>query len=70
MKDLGTLNYFLALEVTHAQSRIFLSQIKYVRDVLLRVDLLDFKPIAMPMVVSNHLNFDTSLFNSPRTYGF
>jgi hypothetical protein len=40
MKDLGTLNYFLGLEVTHSVTGIFLSQLKYTRDLLLRADLL------------------------------
>jgi hypothetical protein len=52
MKDLGALNYFLGLEFTHSATRIFLSQLKYTRDLLLRVDLLDSKPVATPMIVS------------------
>ncbi|KAF5462652.1 hypothetical protein F2P56_018640 [Juglans regia] len=68
MKDLGNLNYFLGLEVTHSETGIFLSQMKYARDILLRANLLDSKPIATPMVVSTHLTAAGSKFNSPTTY--
>ena len=67
-KDLGTLNYFLGLEVTHSAIGIFLSQLKYARDLLLRADLLDSKPVGTPMIVSHHLTTDGHLFYSPTTY--
>jgi hypothetical protein len=70
MKDLGTLNYFLGLEVTHSATGIFLSQLKYTRDLLLRVDLLDSKPVGTPMIVSQHLTTNGNLFHSPTTYRF
>jgi hypothetical protein len=53
MKDLDTLNYFLGLKVTHSATGIFLSQLKYTRDLLLRADLLDSKPVGTPMIVSH-----------------
>ncbi|KAF5476382.1 hypothetical protein F2P56_008105 [Juglans regia] len=68
MKDLGNLNYFLGLEVTHSKKGMFLSQVKYARDILIRADLHDSKPIATPMIVSNHLTTDGPLFHSPTTY--
>jgi hypothetical protein len=68
MKDLGTLNYFLGLEFTHSAIGIFLSQLKYTRDLLLGADLLDSKPVATPMIVSQHLTADGSPFHSPTTY--
>jgi len=68
MKDLGTLNYFLGLEVTHSATGIFLSQLKYERNLLLRADLLDSKPVGSPMIVSHHLTTDGHLFHSPTTY--
>lgn len=34
MKDMGTLRYFLAIEVDHLKQGIFLSQKKYVTDLL------------------------------------
>jgi hypothetical protein len=34
MKDLGTLNYFLGLEVSSSGNGLFLSQAKYAYDIL------------------------------------
>jgi len=68
MKDLDTLNYFLGLEVTHSATGIFLSQLKYTRDLLLQVDLLDSKPVGTLMIVSQHLTTDGNPFHSPTTY--
>ncbi|KAF5471700.1 hypothetical protein F2P56_008473 [Juglans regia] len=47
---------------------MFLSQVKCARDILIRIDLHDSKPIATPMIVSNHLTTDGPLFHSPTTY--
>lgn len=49
IKDLGRLSYFLGLEVTYTTDGLFLSQNKYARDILLRADLLDSKPVATPL---------------------
>ncbi|CAL5347038.1 unnamed protein product [Camellia sinensis] len=43
MKDLGLLNYFLGLEISHDPSGYFLSQAKYTSDLLARAGLTDFK---------------------------
>jgi len=68
MKDLGILNYFLGLEVTYSANGIFLSQLKYTRDLLLRADLLDSKPVGTPMIVSQHLTTNGNPFHCPTTY--
>ncbi|XP_071691164.1 uncharacterized mitochondrial protein AtMg00810-like [Rutidosis leptorrhynchoides] len=54
IKDLGKLSYFLGLEVTYTDSRLFLSQSKYAYDILVRAQLLDSKPIStlLPTVAS------------------
>lgn len=41
MKDLGELRYFLGLEVTRIEQGIFISQKKYVLDLLKEVGLQD-----------------------------
>ena len=51
-KDLGSLNYFLSLEVASTTNGLFLSQLKYARDILTWAQLLDRKPIHTLMVVS------------------
>ena len=52
-KDLRTLRYFLGIEVMHG---IFLSQMKYVLDLLSEIEKLGVKPCNSPMVSSVHLN--------------
>jgi hypothetical protein len=47
---------------------MFLNQVKYERDILIRVDLHDSKSIATPMIISHHLTIDGHLFHSPTTY--
>ena len=68
MKDLGDLHYFLGLEVTQSPQGMFLSQVKYARDILIRAELQDSKPISTPMIVSHHLTSDGPLFHSPTIY--
>jgi len=48
MKDLGSLNYFLGLEVTSISKGYFLSQAKYASDLLCRVGLMDNKIASTP----------------------
>ena len=53
MKNLGGLKYFLGIEVTKSKQSIFLSQRKYVLDLLSEVGLLDCKPADTP-IFQNH----------------
>jgi hypothetical protein len=53
MKDLGGLKYFLGIEVARSRQGIFLSQRKYVLDLLTEVGLLECKPADTP-IVQNH----------------
>jgi hypothetical protein len=50
MKDVGLMHYFFGLEVWQRPDEIFLSQGKYVVDVLHRFGLLDCKSITTPMI--------------------
>ncbi|XP_022867831.1 uncharacterized protein LOC111387502 [Olea europaea var. sylvestris] len=67
-KDLGSLSYFLGLEATLTSDGLFISQLKYAWDILTRAQLLDSKPVHTPMVVSQHLSTDGSLFLDPTLY--
>uniref|UniRef100_A0A2N9GCL0 Integrase catalytic domain-containing protein n=1 Tax=Fagus sylvatica TaxID=28930 RepID=A0A2N9GCL0_FAGSY len=67
-KDLGSLSYFLGLEATPTTDGLFISQLKYARDILTRAQLLDSKPVHTPMVVSQHLSADGPLFSDPTLY--
>ncbi|CAL9022009.1 unnamed protein product, partial [Prunus brigantina] len=53
MKDLGSLKYFLGVEVTRSKHGLFLSQRKYVMDLLADTGMLDCKPADTP-IVENH----------------
>ena len=45
MKDLGQLKYFLGIEVARSKHGVFLSQPKYVLDLLTETGMLDCKPV-------------------------
>ncbi|XP_028126581.1 uncharacterized protein LOC114323235 [Camellia sinensis] len=49
MKDLGTLNYFLGLEISHDSTSYYLSQAKYASDLLACVGLIDGKTTSTPV---------------------
>uniref|UniRef100_A0A2N9I5H9 Integrase catalytic domain-containing protein n=1 Tax=Fagus sylvatica TaxID=28930 RepID=A0A2N9I5H9_FAGSY len=51
-KDLGSLSYFLGLEASPTPDGLFLSQLKYARDILTRAQLLDSKPVHTPMYLT------------------
>ncbi|GKV27558.1 hypothetical protein SLEP1_g36720 [Rubroshorea leprosula] len=51
LKDLGSLSYFLGIEVEKFSGGIFLSQSKYANDVLTRASMLEASTIATPMAV-------------------
>ena len=53
MKNQGGLKYFLGIEVARSQKGIFLSQRKYVLDLLSEVGLLECKPVDTP-IIQNH----------------
>ncbi|XP_015953841.1 uncharacterized mitochondrial protein AtMg00810-like [Arachis duranensis] len=49
MKDLGSLSYFLGLEVISSYDDIYLSQVKYVSDLLTRVRITDSRTKSIPL---------------------
>ncbi|XP_041011288.1 uncharacterized mitochondrial protein AtMg00810-like [Juglans microcarpa x Juglans regia] len=67
-KDLGSLSYFIGLEATPTSGGLFLSQTKYARDILVRAQLLDCKPVTTPMVVAQRLSSDGSPFTDVTLY--
>ncbi|XP_031282077.1 uncharacterized protein LOC116140606 [Pistacia vera] len=68
MKDLGSLHYFLAIEVQPNSQGLFLSQTKYALNLLQRADMVDAKPIATPFVVGQHLSTEGKLFSDPTLF--
>ena len=55
MKDLGRLKYFLGIEVLRSSKGIFISQRKYILDLLEGTGMVDCKPIDTPMQVNHKL---------------
>ena len=55
MKDLGRLKYFLGIEVLRSNKGIFISQRKYVLDLLAETGMLDCKPIETPIMMNHGL---------------
>lgn len=51
MKDLGSLHYFLGIEVHHLGFSLFLSQTKYASDILIKAGMIDCKPCDSPEAV-------------------
>ena len=49
MKDLGTLSYFLGLEVISSSDGYYLSQTKYASDLLSKADIIDNKIVSTPL---------------------
>lgn len=56
MKDLGGLKYFLGIEVARSQRGIFLSQQKYILDLLSKAGMLECKPTDTPIIQNHKLN--------------
>ena len=55
MKNLGLLHYFLGIEVKQGEDGNFISQRKYVVDLLKRFNMLDCKVVGTPMNVNEKL---------------
>ncbi|XP_021753839.1 uncharacterized protein LOC110719248 [Chenopodium quinoa] len=55
MKDLGNLKYFLRIEVLRSKRGIFISQKKYVLDLLTETGMIDCKPIDTPLMMNHEL---------------
>ena len=56
LRDLGTLNFFLGIEVQHQAGALHLSQQKYISDLLTRTGMLDSKPATTPSSLGPHLS--------------
>lgn len=59
MKDLGELRYFLGIEVDRTASEIFLSQRKFMIDLLHHYKMQNCKPLHIPM--DSHLKLTTDI---------
>ena len=67
-KDLGMLRYFLGVEVMRSKHGIFLSQRKYVLNLLFKTGKLGAKQCSSPMAPGLHLTREDELFENPERY--
>ena len=56
MSDNGKLTYFLGVKVDHKAGGMFLSQSSYAKEILLRANMQDCKPIATPVDLKSKLS--------------
>jgi hypothetical protein len=69
MKDLGTLSYFLGLEITSSSDGYYLSQAKYASDLLSKAGHTDSKTVSTPLELNVKLNTtDGELFSDATLY--
>ncbi|KAL5820074.1 hypothetical protein ACOSQ4_023916 [Xanthoceras sorbifolium] len=58
LKDLGLLSFFLGVEAHHSPRGLFLSQQKYIRDLLAKTNMSDAKPVSTPLSLTDPLKLD------------
>ncbi|KAI3770657.1 hypothetical protein L6452_01798 [Arctium lappa] len=58
MSSMGELTFFLGLQVKQQKDGIFISQSKYVKDILDKYGLSDSKPASTPMETHKHITVD------------
>lgn len=69
MEDFGVLKYFLGIEVVRNKSRFYLSQRKYVMDIITDTRLLGAKPVMFPLNQNHRLALsNTPLISDPESY--
>lgn len=69
LKDLGPLNYFLDIEVISVKQWLFLSQHKYIRDLLTRTKMDSAKAVMTPLATKDSLQLhDGSSPTDPTEY--
>jgi hypothetical protein len=61
MSLLGELSFFLGLHIPQSNQGIFISQTKYIREMIKRFEMEDCKPVITPMQTSCKLRKDDDL---------
>jgi hypothetical protein len=65
MSDLGPLMYFLGIEISSTSEGFFLSQEKYIQNLLDQASLIDHRTAETPMELNVYL---TPIDGEPRSY--
>ncbi|KAM1306524.1 hypothetical protein ACFX2H_008899 [Malus domestica] len=69
LKDLGELHYFLGIQITRTASGLFLSQAKYIQDLLQKTEMVDSKSCETPCLPYNRLLKDDGIpYTNPTAY--
>jgi Reverse transcriptase (RNA-dependent DNA polymerase) len=69
VKDLGSLNFFLGIEVTRTATGLHLSQSVYITSIIQRANMAQSKPSATPIAAGPNLSkFDGVTFHDPGLY--
>ena len=58
MSMMGELTFFLGFQIKQLKDGTFISQTKYLKDMLKKFDMSDAKPIKTPMEINNHLDLN------------
>ena len=61
MTDLGLMHYYLGMQIYQHEDCTYLSQSKYVTDILQRFDMVDCKPLSIPLSLGVQLQVSKSL---------
>jgi Reverse transcriptase (RNA-dependent DNA polymerase)/gag-polypeptide of LTR copia-type/GAG-pre-integrase domain len=69
LKNLGTLNYFLGIEVTAQNGSLHLSQTRYLQSILDRTNMTAAKPIQTPMIAGLQMSkYEGTKLIDPQLY--
>jgi hypothetical protein len=60
MSMIGELSYFLGLQIKQMKNGTFVSQGKYIKDMIKKFGLQDAKPMSTPMGTNDQLGVDAS----------
>ncbi|XP_019175670.1 PREDICTED: uncharacterized protein LOC109170993 [Ipomoea nil] len=68
IRDMGAPSFFLAIETVSRDGGLFLSQQRYMRDILTRASMVDCKPLATPVPVSCPVPSSVAPYADPTQY--
>jgi hypothetical protein len=58
MSMIGELTFFLGIQVKQTKSGIFVHQVKYMKDLMKKFNMAEFKPVSTPMSMATVLDPD------------
>ncbi|XP_021986072.1 uncharacterized mitochondrial protein AtMg00810-like [Helianthus annuus] len=67
MKDLGSLSYFLGIQVTRPENHMFLSQSAYAKDIIHRAGMDSCKPVDTPVDMQSKLSAHSGILHDDPT---